>query len=274
MYFDQNMKKTTAFLSTLFLAIVLIFSACLQEEEHIPLRIAISKSGPGDHYAQYARWLKVHDSTLEVINLYALQLDSAIEVLSICDGLLLSGGPDIHPQWYGQEADTSRMGSVDLRRDTLEMAAIERALELEIPVLGICRGAQIMNVSQGGSLYQDIPTDTDSKLFHRCKDRKNCYHQVMIDSNSMLFKTTGVGMGFVNTNHHQAVDRLADNLKATAHAEDGLIEAIEWKNPEGKSLFMGVQWHPERMDHSNPLALPVGMYFLKAAESRQKTTSE
>lgn len=274
MYFDQNMKKAPTFLFALLTIFSLVFTACLQEEEHVPLRIAVSKSGPGDHYAQYARWLKVHDSTLVIFNLYELQIDSALQLLSTCDGLLLSGGPDIHPQWYGQEADSSRLGSVDLRRDTLEMAAIEKAIELAIPVLGICRGEQIINISQGGSLYQDIPTDTDSKLFHRCKERENCYHQVMIDSSSKLFQTTGAGMGFVNTNHHQAIDRLADNLRATAHAEDGLIEAIEWKNPEGKSLFMGVQWHPERMDHSNPLALPVGLYFLKAAESRQKAAAE
>ncbi len=256
------------FLPILF---VFLFSSCLQEKEHIPLKIAISKAGPGSHYDNYKHWLNIADSSIIFYNMYSMPLDSALATLVKCDGLLLTGGPDVHPAWYGQIEDTAKCGSFDMRRDSLEMKLIGGAVNMQIPMLGICRGEQILNVYFGGSLVVDIPTDYNTMIRHRIlEDPYSCYHRVVVDSNSMLFKTSHAGMGFVASNHHQAIDRLGDELRITAWADDNLPEAIEWKKPSDKAFMMAVQWHPERMDKSNPLSLPVALYFLKATEDYQR----
>lgn len=245
--------------------LIFLFPSCLQKPEHQQLQIAISKAGPGNHYANYPSWLKIVDTTLVVHNLYPLETDSALQLLKQCDGLLLSGGPDIFPGQYGKEQDTVKAENIDHRRDTLELLLIDRALAMGMPILGICRGLQILNVSQGGSLIVDIPGDFQGNIIHRCADKNNCYHKISIDTNSLLYITSKTQMGFVNTNHHQGIDKLAENLKATAWADDGLIESVEWKS-QPNQFVMAVQWHPERLDPGNPLSLPVALIFIKYAE--------
>ncbi|MDZ7740442.1 MAG: gamma-glutamyl-gamma-aminobutyrate hydrolase family protein [Bacteroidota bacterium] len=256
----------------LILPILLIFllSSCLQENEHVPLKIAISKAGPGSHYDNYKKWLNIADSRLVFYNMYTMPLDSALATLAKCDGFLLTGGPDVHPAWYGQIEDTTKCGEFDLRRDSLEIKLIGGAVNMQIPILGICRGEQILNVYFGGSLVADIPTEYDTLVKHRIvEDPYSCYHRVVVDSSSKLFKTSQAGMGFVASNHHQAINRLGEELRITARADDDLPEAIEWKDPAGKAFMMAVQWHPERMDKSNPLSLPIALYFLTAATEYQ-----
>ena len=127
-----------------------------------------------------------------------------------------------------------------------------------MPLVGICRGEQIINVSLGGSLYIDIPQDYDTIIKHRQKDWENCFHQVTIDKGSLLSKICGSSQGITNSNHHQAVKKIAPDLKASAFSTDGLIEAIEWKNPTDKNFLLAVQWHPERLDSVNAtLSLPI-----------------
>lgn len=262
-----NTRKTRFHVFILFqLFIPVILFGCLGNEVQRPLKIAVSKAGPGDHYGKYAQWLQIQDTTLKIINCFDLPHDSAIQVLEYCDGLLLTGGPDVHPDFYGGELKKDVPFTIDLRRDSLEFMLIEKALELNLPVLAICRGLQIMNVSQGGTLIFDIPTETENKVFHRCPDKNNCYHQINIDTTSLLYETISMEIGFVNSNHHQGIKKLAGVFKASARTEDGLIEAIEWKDKKNKSFFIGVQWHPERLDESNPFSLPVALYFLKSAE--------
>jgi putative glutamine amidotransferase len=255
-------------LSVFTLLILLLFGSCLQEKKHTPLKIAISKAGPGDHYKAYSEWLKIHDTTLLTYNLYELTKDSAVRLLKECDGLLLTGGPDINPQIYGRNYDTSIVDISDHKRDSLEMILLKEASDIKMPVLGICRGMQMINVVRGGTLIRDIPTEFNSKIYHRCAVKSNCYHQVFLMQGSELFKTVGNELGIVNTNHHQGIEKLAPGLKGVAFSEDSLVEATELKN--GDMFLMGVQWHPERLDINNPLSLPVAMLFLKHAETYQE----
>ncbi len=253
------MKKNSywIFLLTVFLA------ACNLSTPEQPLHIAISKASPVEHYGNYTRWIKSADSTVVCLDMYHTTLDSALLLLDGCSGLLLSGGPDVFPGRYDLAQDSLRCGIIDYRRDTLEIALIKAALVKKIPILGICRGEQLLNVYFGGSLIVDIPEDYDSTVKHRCDDYLNCFHDVQVDESSLLYQVTGVSQGTVNTNHHQAAGQLAHVLKVSARASDGLIEAIEYHNPGEQAFLLGVQWHPERMDADNPLSMPIAMRFLE-----------
>lgn len=267
----NKLKKAISFKSVIIITLIL-FSSCISKEKHEPLRIAISKAGPGDHYNAYSQWLKIADTTLLTYDLYSLSIDSSLKLLEECDGLLLTGGPDINPGLYGKKYDTTLVDISDFKRDSLELLLIKKALKLELPLLGICRGLQMINISQGGTLIRDIPTEFNSKIYHRCSDKSNCYHQIFIKKNSQLYKTVNNDLGIVNTNHHQGIDILAGNLSAVAYSEDSLIEAIELS--DNKSFLLGVQWHPERMDIKNPLSVPIALLFIKQAEIYQKNLSK
>jgi len=219
-----------------------------------PLTIALSKGYPVDSYQNYYQWIASGDSTTKVIEMYNRSLDEALTELENCEALIVTGGEDLYPGEYGKEIDTARCGRFDFKRDTLEFALIKKALDLGIPIFGICRGEQILNVAMGGSLIIDIPSDHDTIVKHRIKDWKNCYHDVIIEPGTKLAWASNVTSGKVTSNHHQAVDKLSDVFKVSAQASDGIIEAIEWKDPEGKSFLMAVQWHPERMRKDNPLS--------------------
>jgi putative glutamine amidotransferase len=225
------------------------------------MKIGISKAS-----GNYINWLKRTDSTLVLINLYGLPLKQAVLELRTCDGLLLTGGEDIYPGRYGMEADTSRCTEMDLHRDTLEMALLSEALGLKIPVFGICRGNQVLNVFLGGTLIVDIPQDFGNHIRHQCVDYLHCTHMVYIDRNSMLSKICRCDSALVTTNHHQAAGRLANQLRTNARAADNLVEGTEWLSPVGKSFLMGVQWHPERMEKENPLSGKLAGVFIRQTE--------
>jgi putative glutamine amidotransferase len=243
-----------------------IFQSCDSVEKRDAIKIAISKAIPEEYYGQYVNWLKANDSTIECIDMYYISLDSALMIFENCDGLLLTGGPDVFPGRYDQAYDTSRCGVIDYKRDTLEFALIEKALEMKIPILGICRGEQILNIAMGGSLIVDIPADFDTSIIHRCKDSYNCRHDVQIVKNSLFNKICKIDYGVSNSNHHQAVNMLTDCFLASAFTNDSLIEAIEWKKPEGKSFLIAIQWHPERLSPDNKLSYPIAERFLQEAK--------
>ena len=251
----------------LIVSLLLISLACTCEKEAEPVRIGISKALPDQYYGNYARWLKTADSTIICVDLYHIPTDSALILLDQCSGLLISGGPDVYPGRYGREGDTVKCGSIDLFRDTLEFALIEKAKEMQLPVLGICRGLQIFNIYHGGSLFAHIPTDLDSTIKHRCPNTYECYHEIRIKDETGLHDISNISQGIVNSNHHQGIWRIGNGLCIMARSNDGLIEAIEYENPDEMPFFMGVQWHPERMDPQSPLSLPIAKHFL--AEARQ-----
>jgi putative glutamine amidotransferase len=254
--------KRTIYLLIAGLLLAQCFTACRQNAVK-PLRIAISKASPN-----YINWLKQADSTVAIVNLYPMPIDSAMMALERCSGLLLSGGEDVYPGIYGMEADTGRCTEMNRHRDSLEIAVIARASDLGLPIMGICRGNQILNVYLGGSLVIDIPQDHGTRVVHQCEDWEHCFHLVYTVGGTRLRLTSGIDSGLVTTNHHQAVKILARGLRANAFSADSLIEGIEWADTVGKPFLIGVQWHPERMEKENPLSGPLALRFIEACRKR------
>lgn len=183
--------------------------------------------------------------------------------LSLIDGLLLSGGVDVDPFLYGEEP-IPKMGKIDVDKDRSEMLLTSGALDMGIPILGICRGIQMLNVAAGGTLYQDIYTDGTATLKHR-QDAPRWYatHAINIVEGSQLAKVFGQSPIQVNTFHHQAVRNVAPKFIVSATTSDGTIEGIESTNHK---FAIGVQCHPEGMWESNSTIGDLFIAFAKAAQ--------
>jgi putative glutamine amidotransferase len=262
------MFKRLLSISSLLVAIVIFSTSCdtnkskSQKQSTSKVRIAISKEKSAKSTTKYADWLLRHNAEIEYFNLYPMGIDSAIGILKSCNGLLLTGGRDIYPGNYGKIDDTARCGSFDRYRDSLEFALIEFAVENKMPVFGVCRGEQIFNISQGGTLYIDIPSDFDTIVSHRLPDWGKAYHPVRLVNKTMLSDICSTRQVDVVTNHHQGIEKLGADLLISAYAEDNLPEAIEWKVKTNKGFLMAVQWHPEAMDTLHPLSAPLAKKFL------------
>jgi putative glutamine amidotransferase len=165
--------------------------------------------------------------------------DAEFALLAV-DGLLLSGGGDVDPARYGA-LPVPEIYGLDPGRDAFEVALVLAAARADVPVLGICRGSQILNVALGGSLIQHVPAVTGCD--HCIRDRSHePVHDVVVASGSLLEAVAGATEIAVNSLHHQAVDRLGAGLRAVAWAEDGIVEGVE---SDGPGRLLGVQWHPE-----------------------------
>lgn len=255
------MRNIQSFVLVLSCSLLLFFSCNNSTKE--PLRIALSSATKN-----YENWIHRADSTVITIDFDKMTVDSALRMLESCDGLLLTGGEDVVPSYYGKVADSGRC-ETNPSRDSLEFELIRKAMELKMPILGICRGQQILNVAMGGTLVVDIPSDRPSTIIHRCDDYTKCFHHVLIDQSSNLYTLCKTDTGWVTTNHHQAVEKLAPGLKATAWSTDSIIEAIEYSDPGKKPFLQAVQWHPERMTADNPLSIPLIKAFLKKSGKRE-----
>jgi microsomal dipeptidase-like Zn-dependent dipeptidase/gamma-glutamyl-gamma-aminobutyrate hydrolase PuuD len=167
------------------------------------------------------------------------------EILSQIDGLILSGGGDVYPPLYNENLHPA-VESFDLERDRYDIRLAGRAAERQIPILGICRGSQIINVAFGGNLIQDIPSQApESKINHNQPEgREIATHSIAIKSGTALHRIIKKETVSVNSFHHQAVKAIAPGFEIVAQSEDGIVEAIEQK---GGKFILGVQWHPERM---------------------------
>jgi putative glutamine amidotransferase len=178
--------------------------------------------------------------------------------LSLLDGLLLSGGVDVDPACFG-ETPHPKLGEVDDDRDTTELPLIREALAQDMPVFAICRGIQSLNVALGGSLYQDIPSQTPSPIHHRQSDigipRNQTSHSVQIVPDSRLHHIVGLDEIQTNSFHHQALKQVANGLVVTAYAPDDIIEAVE--SPAHRYV-VAVQFHPEE---TAPTDLPSRQLF-------------
>ena len=166
------------------------------------------------------------------------------EYVNAFDGFVFTGGQDIDPAIYG-EAKLPECGYQSLMRDRQEAAMIRLLLKVDKPVLGICRGIQVINAAAGGTLWQDLPSQAPSSVVHLQQMPYNLpHHQVSILPDTILRDAIGYSTISVNSMHHQAVKTVAPGFRISAVAPDGIVEAIE--HPE-KRFFAGVQWHPEHM---------------------------
>lgn len=169
----------------------------------------------------------------------------AARALDGVDGLVLTGGEDVDPAWY-ETAPHPRLNPPSRERDLFELALFAAARQRELPVLGICRGIQLVNVALGGTLYQDLPSERRGTVDHDPQGaRTDRSHDVRLEPGSLAAGALGSAAVRVNSFHHQAVRDLAPKLVASGWSEDGLIEAVE--GAEGQPWLLAVQWHPEEM---------------------------
>lgn len=168
------------------------------------------------------------------------QINGLVERL---DGIIVPGGPDIDPTFMGEEP-IPQLGATNRNRDIFEIALIRTAVAKKIPLLGICRGTQIINVALGGTVYQDLNTQYPGKVLKHHQDAPGDQptHFISVDHDSALFKAISDNV-FVNSRHHQAIKDVATGLRVVAEAPDGVIEGLE----NADATIQGVQWHPENM---------------------------
>jgi putative glutamine amidotransferase len=170
-----------------------------------------------------------------------------VEYLDICSGLILSGGPDIDASYFG-EGNMPYANEISPVRDSMEIFLARQAIALDKPILGICRGIQIINVAAGGSIFQDIYAENNSenRLLKHSQQAPRWFqiHNINIQSDTLLNNIYGRKTLKVNSFHHQAVKDVAPEFIVNAYAEDGIIEAI---SHEHKKFILGVQWHAENL---------------------------
>jgi putative glutamine amidotransferase len=196
---------------------------------------------------------------------------SPAEALDGLHGLLLTGGEDVSPSLYG-ESPHDKLGEVNPSRDAFEVALVTEARARNLPILGICRGIQVMNVAFGGSLVQDVPSEVPGSLDHQwAVPQHESYalaHEVWLEPDTLLARLMRERLSDadscdVNSRHHQAVKRVAQGFTVSATAPDGIIEAIE--DPAAR-FCLGVQWHPENFWRTGEFR-PLFEGFLDAASS-------
>jgi putative glutamine amidotransferase len=215
-------------------------------------------------YDAYAQWIsgtgKVRPVRLSPDEDYRAKFEA-------CDGLLLTGGEDVHPRFYNKPEyfDYCYKEDINERRDEMELDLLAMSQQKQVPVLGICRGLQVGNVYFGGTLIPDIPSF--GKFNHSKSGGSDRYHQVTIDPNSQFHGMLQLPEGEINSAHHQSAELVAPELVVNAISQDGVIEGLEWKKPEGKPYLLFVQWHPERMrDQQSPFSRKVKSSFIAACE--------
>jgi putative glutamine amidotransferase len=195
--------------------------------------------------------------------------ESPRKVLEEIDGLLLTGGGDIDPVLYGDERHPT-VEDAEPGRDEFEIDLARRAMAADVPLLAICRGAQVLNVAAGGTLVQDIPSAVESDLSHSIVEPKSAEaHAVRVSPGSRLERALGGAvdagrMCRVNSRHHQSVGRIGSGLVTSATAPDGIVEAIEKADSE---FCVGVQWHPENFWRTGEFS-PLFDSFVSAARER------
>ncbi|WP_338233016.1 gamma-glutamyl-gamma-aminobutyrate hydrolase family protein [Companilactobacillus muriivasis] len=186
------------------------------------------------------------------------QINGLVERL---DGIIFTGGPDIDPTFMGEEP-IPQLGATNRNRDIFEIALIRTAVAKKVPILGICRGAQIINVALGGTVYQDLNSQFPGKVLkhHQEAPGDQPTHFISVNHDSYLFKTVSDNV-FVNSRHHQAIKDVATGLNIVAEAPDGVIEGIE----NSDASIQGVQWHPENMWQHDSRQLELFQDFISRA---------
>ncbi|HEY8314054.1 MAG TPA: gamma-glutamyl-gamma-aminobutyrate hydrolase family protein [Candidatus Baltobacteraceae bacterium] len=223
-------------------------------------RIGLSYADGNDSYEKYPAALAAAAEGLgmPVQHVWLSGGRAPHDALSDVDAVLFTGGGDIDPQRFGRSDLSGACAGINLARDTTELRLAQEALARKLPVLAICRGAQLLNVSQGGTLLVDIRG-------HSGSDGVDAEHVVQIAEDSVLRRIVGSPRAAANSSHHQAVGRIAERFRATAIADDGIIEGFELREPAGQPFLLAVQWHPERLGSEIPAGGGIFRAFLAEA---------
>lgn len=212
----------------------------------------------------YNNWMLAYGPSVKTLRI-SWKDDSRKEI-SQCNGIFLTGGEDVHPRFYGcpEHYEYCNQNDISEERDELELEVLNYTQTHGLPVLGVCRGLQIANVFFGGTLIPDLPAW--GKFNHsKYPDGSDRYHPVNVDACSELFSLIKETSGHINSNHHQAVEKVGKGLVASALSDDGVVEAVERLDPSAGAYLSLVQWHPERMaQQESPFAKSIREAFVQA----------
>jgi putative glutamine amidotransferase len=226
-----------------------IFFSCQKEQQKT---IILSKASEN-----YVKWIK--DENIIILDAYTIKNTDSI--LALANGIILTGGEDINPLQYNDTINLAVCGDINYQRDTLERKLFDFALKNKIPLIGVCRGMQMMNVASGGTLYGDIPTEIGTTVIHR-NNREVMHEIVLCDTSSLIFPA-GTDTIMVNSWHHQGLKIMPNHLRVIARSFDGLPEAVVMD--KSKHPFMiAVQFHPERLGKDNAIHQKMRDSFYKA----------
>lgn len=182
--------------------------------------------------------------------------------LDAVDGVLFTGGVDIHPERFGQQPHRD-LGSIDAERDAFEFTLYAEARRRGLPVMGVCRGHQLINVAEGGTLHQHLSAEITPQGHGQKAMRGELHHTVTLEAGSRIAVAFGKDSVMTNSYHHQSVNRLAPTLRGSARTADGLVEAVEGTTG---AWLLGVQWHPEMSQAQHPEQLAPFRAFIQAVK--------
>ncbi|MEX2234364.1 MAG: gamma-glutamyl-gamma-aminobutyrate hydrolase family protein [Cyclobacteriaceae bacterium] len=215
------------------------------------------------NYDNYYRWI-AEEENVEVVRLSHHQ--NNLGDIAKCDGIVLTGGEDVHPRFYNKKEYLELCHEIDESRDEFELKVLDHTKKNNLPLLGICRGLQVANVYFGGTLLPHIPAY--GKFDHSKSGSADRYHTVQVDPNSNLKEIVGTLSGEVNSAHHQSADLIGKSLVANVISPDGIVEGLESQNMSDGTFILLVQWHPERMkDQENVFSKMVKQKFLNAVKN-------
>jgi len=239
----------------LILLCIFIFFACQKEQQKT---IILSKAS-----LNYVKWIE--DENVIILDAYTIKNTDSI--LALADGIILTGGEDINPLEYNDTANIKVCGTINFSRDTLERKLFDFAFKNKLPLVGVCRGMQMMNVVTGGTLYGDIPSEIGTTVIHRNNGQVN--HEIVICDTSSLIFPIGTDTIMVNSLHHQGLKIISNSLRVIARSIDGLPEAVVMDKPE-HPFMIAVQFHPERLGKDNAIHQTMKKSFFRAISSNSK----
>ena len=230
-----------------------ILSACQKQEK---ITIILSKAS-----SNYIKWIE--DENVIILDAYTIKNTDSI--LVVADGIILTGGEDINPLEYNDTSNIKLCGKINYQRDTLERKLLDFAFKNKLPLVGVCRGMQMMNVASGGTLYGDIPTEIGTTVVHR--NNGEVMHEIALSCENIkyinlifpLLKDTFL----VNSWHHQGLKDISQNLNVIARSYDGLPEAVVM-NDSVHPFMIAVQFHPERLGKGDAIHQQMRSSFFRA----------
>lgn len=187
------------------------------------------------------------------------------EYTDVIDGLILTGGEDMSSHYFGEEP-VKQIKMIDHNRDRTELGLFHSAYKKGIPIFGICRGHQVINIALGGNLYQDIYSQVPDVLGHTSDyNIDDGYHSIVLEDDSIIMEIIKEKVIAVNSIHHQAIKDIGMNLKVTAYSKDNIVEVIESTN---ENFILGVQFHPEGMAKKHEKFMDIFKYFINACKNK------